>query len=445
MRSLLGCLSFIFVFPSPFMAMVMLTPFVANSALAETAVHNDNQVHVDVSGSLRVRYESLHNPIFPTTREQREQNNERISTRIIVNTTVSYNNISATLDVRDSRAFLDNNDPTLGANQVNTLEPVQLFVSYAPTSLPNIEAIKVGRMELDYGSRRLLAKTIYRNATNSYDGVVVDATISQWNVSGLYIQPVVRFPSDAASVDANERAFDKSYSERRLFGAYITSPDNNVKLQSYWLKEDDSEELATNNRDLYTLSVDYTKAFNNGWKGNMEVVGQTGTARETRAADDTIDKDVRAYMLFGYIGKKITANTFLRAELDYISGDNDTSDNRINNFDSLFGVRRFDFGPTDVYQAMPRRNLKTVGLRSISKPSSAHNVLLGYKAMWYQKAPESVDDFIGHQVEARWRYNVLSNLRLSIGGAYLFKGRGFERGDYSDNSAFVFTGAMYSF
>ena len=445
MRSLLGCLSFIFVFPSPFMAMVMLTPFVANSALAETAVHNDNQVHVDVSGSLRVRYESLHNPIFPTTREQREQNNERISTRIIVNTTVSYNNISATLDVRDSRAFLDNNDPTLGANQVNTLEPVQLFVSYAPTSLPNIDAIKVGRMELDYGSRRLLAKTIYRNATNSYDGVVVDATISQWNVSGLYIQPVVRFPSDAASVDANERAFDKSYSERRLFGAYITSPDNNVKLQSYWLKEDDSEELATNNRDLYTLSVDYTKAFNNGWKGNMEVVGQTGTARETRAADDTIDKDVRAYMLFGYIGKKITANTFLRAEVDYISGDNDTSDNRIKNFDSLFGVRRFDFGPTDVFQAMPRRNLKTVGLRSISKPSSAHNVLLGYKAMWYQKAPESVDDFIGHQVEARWRYNVLSNLRLSIGGAYLFKGRGFERGDYSDNSAFVFTGAMYSF
>ena len=145
------------------------------------------------------------------------------------------------------------------------------------------------------------------------------------------------------------------------------------------------------------------------------------------------------------LGKKITANTFLRAEVDYISGDNYTSDNRIENFDSLFGVRRFDFGPTDVYQAMPRRNLKTVGLRSISKPASAHHVLLGYKAMWYQKAPESVDDFIGHQVEARWRYNVLPNLRLAIGGAYLFKGRGFERGDYSDNSAFVFTGAMYSF
>ncbi len=447
MSSFFSRLPLLFAFPFFLfsIALIILSPLAANNVLAETAIHNDNQVHVDVSGSLRVRYESLHNPIFPTTREQREQNNERISTRVIVNTTVSYNNISATLDVRDSRAFLDNNDPTLGANQVNTLEPVQFYVSYAPTSLATINAIKVGRMELDYGSRRLLAKTVYRNATNSYDGVVVDATFSQWNVSGIYIQPVVRFPSDAASVDANERAFDKSYSERRLFGAYITSPDDNIKLQSYWLKEDDGDELATNNRDLVTLSIDYTKAFSHGWKGNVEVVGQTGTARETRAADDTLDKDVRAYMLFGYLGKKITANTFLRAEVDYISGDNYTSDNRIENFDSLFGVRRFDFGPTDVYQAMPRRNLKTVGLRSISKPASAHHVLLGYKAMWYQKAPESVDDFIGHQVEARWRYNVLPNLRLAIGGAYLFKGRGFERGDYSDNSAFVFTGAMYSF
>lgn len=416
-----------------------------NSLNGNAKKSGDNQLHVDVSGSFRVRYESLHNPIFPTTREQREQNNERISTRVILNTHVSYNNVSATLDLRDSRAFLDDNDPTLKANQVNTLEPVQLFVSYTPTSSSYINAVKVGRMELDYGSRRLLAKTIYRNATNSYDGIVVDATFSNWNISGLYIQPVSRFPNDAESIDSNERAFDKSFSERRMFGAYITSPDNNLKLQSYWLKEDDGQELATTNRDLYTLSIDYTKAFENGWKGNVELVGQTGTARETNAVNDSLDKDVRAYMLFGYLGKKVSANTFVRAEFDYISGDNNASDDTIENFDSLFGVRRFDFGPTDVYQAMPRRNLKTVGLRSISKPSSAHHVLLGYKALWYQKAPVNVDDFIGHQIEARWRYNVQPNLRLAIGGAYLFKGQGFERGDYSDNSAFLFTGAMYSF
>lgn len=409
---------------------------------------SSDEITFDVSGSFRVRYESLNNPIFPTLSAAREQSNQRLSTRFIVNSTVSYQNLAATIEIRDSRVFLDENDPTLTANQVNTLEPTQFFITYKPereSGLYEVSAIKVGRMELDYGSRRLLAKTAYRNATNSYDGIVVEARVADWQVHGVYVLPVSRFPTDSESLDGNERAFDKSFSERKFFGVYAASKDNNVKLQSYWLKEDDSEALATKNRDLYTLSVDYTQPFDNGLITNIEVVGQTGTSYQTASANDTDEKDVRAYMLFGYVGKQITDNTFLRAEVDYISGDNDTIDDTISDFDTLYGVRRFDFGPTDVYQAMPRRNLKAVGLRSVSKPAKAHNIMLGYKAMWYQKAPQDVDSFIGHQVEARWRYQVRPELRLVLGGAYLKKGEGFARGDYSDNSAFLFTGALYTF
>ena len=423
----------------PLLILLVITP-VANASSDEIAF--------DVSGSFRVRYESLNNPIFPTSSTAREQSNQRLSTRFIVNSTVSYQNLAATIEIRDSRVFLDENDPTLTANQVNTLEPTQFFITYKPereSSLYEVSAIKVGRMELDYGSRRLLAKTAYRNATNSYDGIVVEARVADWQVHGVYVLPVSRFPTDSESLDGNERAFDKSFSERKFFGVYAASKDNNVKLQSYWLKEDDSEALATRNRALYTLSVDYTQPFDNGLITNIEVVGQTGTSYQTASANDTDEKDVRAYMLFGYVGKQITDNTFLRAEVDYISGDNDTSDDTISDFDTLYGVRRFDFGPTDVYQAMPRRNLKAVGLRSVSKPAKAHNIMLGYKAMWYQKAPQDVNSFIGHQVEARWRYQVRPELRLVLGGAYLKKGEGFARGDYSDNSAFLFTGALYTF
>ena len=423
----------------PLLILLVITP-VANASSDEIAF--------DVSGSFRVRYESLNNPIFPTSSTAREQSNQRLSTRFIVNSTVSYQNLAATIEIRDSRVFLDENDPTLTANQVNTLEPTQFFITYKPereSGLYEVSAIKVGRMELDYGSRRLLAKTAYRNATNSYDGIVVEARFADWQVHGVYVLPVSRFPTDSESLDGNERAFDKSFSERKFFGVYAASKDNNVKLQSYWLKEDDSEALATRNRALYTLSVDYTQPFDNGLITNIEVVGQTGTSYQTASANDTVEKDVRAYMLFGYVGKQITDNTFLRAEVDYISGDNDTSDDTISDFDTLYGVRRFDFGPTDVYQAMPRRNLKAVGLRSVSKPAKAHNIMLGYKAMWYQKAPQDVNSFIGHQVEARWRYQVRPELRLVLGGAYLKKGEGFARGDYSDNSAFLFTGALYTF
>lgn len=414
-------------------------------ALASSNNSANENLTVDFSGSYRVRYEALNNPIFPVSADSREQSNQRVSTRIIFKTTLKYKAFSATLDVRDSRAFLDDNDPTLGANQVNTLEPVQLFVSYKPDNLAGINAIKFGRMELDYGSRRLLAKAIYRNATNSYDGLVVEGTFKDWQLNGVYLLPVSRFPNDRDSVDANRRGMDKNFSERKFFGLYAVSPDKQTRVQSYWLKEKDSEALATRNRDLFTLSLDYTKPLGQSWKANAEVIGQIGSAHESASPADLDEKDVRAYMLFGYVGKQITDNTFLRAEVDYISGDNNKADNTISDFDSLFGVRRFDFGPTDVYQGFQRRNLKTIGLRSVSKPTQQHNIMLGYKAYWYQKAPEAVDSFIGHQVEARWRYQLVPELRLSLGGAYLFKGEGFERGDYSDNSAFLFTGAMYTF
>lgn len=399
----------------------------------------------DISGSYRLRYEHLNNPIFPSSSEDRAQVNRRVSSRLLVKAQANWDVFNATLELADSRVWLDDNDPTLTSSQVNTLEPLQFFVRCTPQDSQYLKGITAGRITFDHGSRRLIGQGVYRNTKNAFDGVLVDYQVSDWNIRGFYLLPVSRLPSDSGAVADAERAFDKSYSEREFFGLYITSPDNNVKLQSYWLKEEDSAKLSTKNRDLYTLSVDYTKPFADTWKANIEVIGQTGTSHQTASASDTTELDVESWLLHANIGKKITDYTFLRGEIDAISGDNDSSDNTISDFDSLYGVRRFDFGPTDVYQAMPRRNLYTVGARSVTKPSKEHNIMVSYKAMWYQKAPESVDNFIGQQLEARWRWQIMPSLRLAIGAAYLLKGDGFERGDYPDDSQFVFTGALYTF
>ena len=399
----------------------------------------------DISGSYRLRYEHLNNPIFPSSSEDRAQVNRRVSSRLLVKAQANWDVFNVTLELADSRVWLDDNDPTLTSSQVNTLEPLQFFARYTPQDSEYLKGITAGRITFDHGSRRLIGQGVYRNTKNAFDGVLVDYQVSDWNIRGFYLLPVSRLPSDSGAVADAERAFDKSYSEREFFGLYITSPDNNVKLQSYWLKEEDSAKLSTKNRDLYTLSVDYTKPFADTWKANIEVIGQTGTSHQTASASDTTELDVESWLLHANIGKKITDYTFLRGEIDAISGDNDSSDNTISDFDSLYGVRRFDFGPTDVYQAMPRRNLYTVGARSVTKPSKEHNIMVSYKAMWYQKAPESVDNFIGQQLEARWRWQIMPSLRLAIGAAYLLKGDGFERGDYPDDSQFVFTGALYKF
>ena len=61
------------------------------------------------------------------------------------------------------------------------------------------------------------------------------------------------------------------------------------------------------------------------------------------------------------------------------------------------------------------------------------------------KVAEGADDFMGQQLEFRWRYQALPDLRLEFGGAYLHKGGGLETGDYSDDTQFAYTAFLYSF
>ena len=49
-----------------------------------SAVANASSIEYDISGSYRLRYETLHNPIFPTTRDERDKSNERISSQLLV-------------------------------------------------------------------------------------------------------------------------------------------------------------------------------------------------------------------------------------------------------------------------------------------------------------------------------------------------------------------------
>lgn len=396
------------------------------------------------SGSVRVRYETLNNPIFPTDENIRAKTNQRLSTRIRLKGEANYGNWNAVAEIEDSRAYLDENDPTLKSSQVNTLEPVQLYITYKGIS-EVIDSVTIGRVTLDHGSRRLIGRTRFRNATNSFEGALINASWSGWHVRGFYLLPLTRFPLDSASIDSNKRAFDKSYSNQKFYGVYAESEDNTWKVHSYWLKESDSEELATKNRDLFTLSVDYSKTFSGDWKYNIEAIGQTGRARQSTSTSDIDDKDVTSWMIHSHIGRQISASTFIRAEIDAASGDNDSTDNTIKAFDSLYGLRRFDFGPTDVYQTFPRSNILAPGLRGVTKLNVDNTLMLGYKGLWLQKVAEGEEDFLGHQIEFRLRYQASASLRLELGGAYLAKGDALEIGAYPDDSMYAYTGVMYSF
>ncbi|NVK54229.1 MAG: alginate export family protein [Alteromonadaceae bacterium] len=403
----------------------------------------------DVSGQWNLRYENLTNPFFPTTDERFHQHNQRLSSKLQVKGVMTWSRFELVGELGDSRVYLDNDDPTLGRSQVNTLEPVQLHVSWLGEANTNsdlsMKKTSVGRFLLDHGSRRLIASAYFRNALNTFDGVVSDWQWQDWNVRAVYLRPVTRLPGDAASIDSNERALDKSYSERQLYGFYAYSQNKTWQLQSYWLDEDDGPDLNTANRQFLTVSAHYTLPNTSDWRADAEVILQSGTRHQTSSPSDTTEIDQRAWLFHGAIGQMITDNTSLQAVADIISGDNDSSDGTNRNFDGLYGVRRFDFGPTEVYRTLPRRNLVSLGLKMVSKFSKKDNLLVRYLNFSYHKTPVGSADDIGNQIEFRWRHQLLPKFRLEFGGAYLFKGEALEQGDYPDDTLYGYTGFQLKF
>ncbi len=406
------------------------------------------RVEFDVSGQWNLRYENIENPLFPTTDERVHQHNQRLSSKLQVKGVVSWERFELVGEIGDSRVYLDNDDPTLGRSQVNTLEPVQLHISFKGDSKEgSVYMVKTsaGRFILDHGTRRIISSGYFRNAMNTFDGVVSDWSWNDWKVRGVFLLPVTRLPGDAASVDNNERALDKSYSERQMWGVFATSPDKVWELQSYWFDEEDGPDLNTANREFLTVSAHYTLPNTSKWRADAEVILQSGTRHRTSSPDDITEIDHRAWLFHGALGQMISDTTNLQAILDLVSGDNDSSDDTNTNFDALYGVRRFDFGPTEVYRAMPRRNLVGAGVKMVNKFSKKDNLLIRYQAFWYQKTPEGSDSFIGNQIEFRWRHQLYDALRLEFGGAYMAKGDAFEQGDYPGDSLYGYTGFQYKF
>jgi hypothetical protein len=124
----------------------------------------------------------------------------------------------------------------------------------------------------------------------------------------------------------------------------------------------------------------------------------------------------------------------LSIEYDLATGDKPGGD--YGRFDSLFGTRRSDWGPSAIYGPLGRSNISSPGFRLEVKPSKRLDAFVGYRAVWLDNATDSfastgVKDsigssgkFAGHQVEARARYWLIPKmLRWEAGGAVLFDGR----------------------
>ncbi len=255
-----------------------------------------------------------------------------------------------------------------------------------------------GRQTLNFGSRRLVARNNFRNTVNSFTGARLRlADYKNWQFNGFVTMPVLRYPAAATDITRNQ----------------------------------------TRNRRYFTPGMRlFIKPAKSAFDFQLEAIGQLGTVRATTAVGDGKDLQHQAWYQHIDVGYTFAMpwTPRLALEYDYAGGDSNPNDGKDQRFDTLYGARRFDYGPTGIYGAFARSNINSPGYRINVAPRSDVQAILSHRVFWLASATDAwttsglqdktgrSGDFVGHQLDLSTRWDVNSSLNLETGWAHLFKG-----------------------
>lgn len=402
-----------------------------------------------VTGNQRIRYEALDGQF----RADRRGDDQILVLRTKLEIDVVQRGVEVVGELMDARQYLADSETPLNTGIVNTFELLQGYAAVGCSNLLQENSkfrISLGRLTMDVGSRRLIARNRFRNTINSFNGVNVSWTaVSGLAARAFYVLPVNRRPSDGERdrLLDNDTEFDEETFDVRFWGVFSRLPEAlpgvTGEFYLFGLQENDSQEWPTSNRDLYTVGGRfYHGRAKNELDFELEAVFQMGTSRSSRAAADKIDLDHRAGFFHGQVGRGFDAawSPHFALQLDYASGDKNPNDAKNNRFDTLYGARRFDFGPTGIYGALARSNLFSPGYKLDLTPSKRLDVMFAHRFCWLAAKKDAwtagglrdtsgnSGRYLGSQAEFRFRWDLLpKSIQVEVGAASLFAGTFMDR------------------
>ena len=395
-----------------------------------------------------------------------------LATRTLIQTELDIRSLTIGAELEDSRHFLDDAGSPLNTGMVNTWEPLQAYLRWDGSqyfSGAEEASLSLGRQTLDFGSRRLVARNRFRNTINSFNGLrAVWRGQSGQEISGFYFLPVHRRPSDRRSMDSLETRLDEESFSDSFWGLSYERPVGlagaNVQVYLLGLDEEDRLDRPTRNRKLLTPGIRFERAPRPGsWDFDVESVWQLGTSRASRRVDDVETLDHFAQFYHASLAYTVDMPWQLRlgVQYDYASGDRSRSDSSNNRFDTLFGARRFEHGPTGIFGAFARSNIHSPGYRVVLKPVADWEVMTSHRFYWLASSRDvwttsglwdpsgEAGAYLGHQFEVRVRWSGLRDrLRMEAGVALLFAGAFVEKAPNRTNqgdSRFGYLQASISF
>lgn len=305
-------------------------------------------------------------------------------------------------------------------------------------------SVRLGRQEIDLGSRRVVAAPTWNNLLRSFDAARVMYTSDVVDVSAFCGSVVVPVDDE----------FNRHRRDERFSGIFTTlKPVKDHKIDLYAFR------LHTWNDDYYVTSEDKVKGpvrlytygartygnITKRWTYDVEAVMQRG-----HYSND----EVRAYAFHADTAYTLDLpwEPTIQPVFNWASGDKNPTDGRRNTFTPLYPSTHNMFGGiTDV---VTWSNAEVVGLRFRVKP--VKKLLIGFEAhrywlvedtdSWYttsmksrrrDKTGKSGDD-LGCEVGMWARYTVSKQCDIEGGAARFFPGQFVEKTGPSDTECFCY-------
>ena len=388
-----------------------------------------------ITGSIRVRYELLEGQFRPGLPSR----DDAITAQTAIAADYRTGPWHLSAELIDARAYLVDAPGAVSTSEVNALELSRASISYSDGPVE----LTAGRVHLNLGSRRLAGRNAFRNTINSFTGIRLDwRGKADDHLVAFYALPHTRLPSARADIIDNVVRWDRESFDLTFWGAHYTRPDlfAGVTLQAniFGLNERDGDNGPNRNRHLFTWGARLHRPPRVGqWDIDLEGAVQTGTIRQSAAAN-AARQDVRAFFAHAEFGfsPALPGKPRVSALVDLASGDDPRTPGSFGRFDTLYGPRRSELGPTGIFGPLFRSNLLAAGLRGEIAPAPRWDVMTLWRPAWVHSRRDRFGNttlldtkgrsgrFAGHMLEVRLGHWLIEKrLRLEAGAAIMTSGR----------------------
>lgn len=407
---------------------------------------------IQLSGSIRARAEVVAGQVRPAFRDEESLTSLRTTLRADIGT----GPVRLVAELWDSRAYGIADRSAAGTGEVNAVELVQAHVAAdlgAALGPDSTLAITAGRMILNLGSRRLVAADDYRNTTNGYTGVRIDAARHDLSATLIWTMPQYRLPDGFADLRRNRVEVDRETLDAVLWGGIFTRrralADTDIELTLLRFAERDSPALATRDRRLATAALRLFRAPRPGrFDHEFEAAWQWGRTRDGLGPALPLQA-VAAGFVHADLGYSWAGGWQPRLSIEFDFASGDRPGGRYTRFDTLFGMRRADFSPSGIFATLARTNIVSPGARLEVAPTAATDAHLSARPLWADSASDifatsgrrdaapGAGRFAGYQLDTRLRHWLLpERLRAEANGAVLLN-RGVLRGASRPTTIYV--------